>query len=163
MIICLTYQSTDATQPGERDIGQNGVDDRPFRLGSCLTLTLVRAKHSLARFYRGGSSALLEAGSLAQYRNPEWSIKMEDDTLFRCRVCGLLQLDQPWGESGKDPTFFICKCCGTEFGIEDCLPKGARRAREEWLAKGAPWFKPHLKPDDWDLEEQLKHIPEEFR
>jgi hypothetical protein len=81
----------------------------------------------------------------------------------RCRVCGLWSEDEPWGPDGRSPTYFICDCCGAEAGYEDVLPAAARTHREGWLARGAPWFWPRAKPDDWDLDEQLRHVPEEFR
>lgn len=88
---------------------------------------------------------------------------METDDIYRCRVCGILVPEPPWGENGKQSSHNICVCCGTEFGYEDGLLEAARKARKKWLAKGAPWFTPRFKPDDWDLEEQLKHIPAEWR
>lgn len=36
-----------------------------------------------------------------------------------CRVCGLDQDENPWGEDNASPTFDICACCGTEFGYHD--------------------------------------------
>ena len=65
-----------------------------------------------------------------------------DDTIMRCRVCGLLQSDPPWGYDGVSPTFDFCPCCGVEFGYEDALPLGAQRWREKWIANGAEWMNP---------------------
>ncbi len=80
-----------------------------------------------------------------------------------CRVCGLLQDCEPWGENGKTPSYEICDCCGVEFGYEDSTQESTWRFRKNWIEKGAPWFTMALKPENWSMEEQLKHVPEEFR
>lgn len=85
------------------------------------------------------------------------------NNLHRCRVCGLLQDEAPWGEDGCSASFNICDCCGTEFGYEDATLIGILRKRERWLADGAQWFSPKATPSDWNLQEQLQKIPEEFR
>jgi hypothetical protein len=55
------------------------------------------------------------------------------------------------------PNWAICACCGTEFGYEDSSPDSVRRAREEWIARGCPWFHESERPPDWNREEQLRH------
>lgn len=87
---------------------------------------------------------------------------MPDDR-FRCRVCGLLQADPPWGDDDRTPNFGICDCCGTEFGHEDCLRAGVLRKRAAWLAAGAVWFSPRGKPPGWSPETQLDRIPPAYR
>ncbi|HEX2912534.1 MAG TPA: hypothetical protein VH186_17120 [Chloroflexia bacterium] len=87
---------------------------------------------------------------------------MLNEEKYRCRVCGLLYPEPPWGEDGKSPSFDICECCGAEWGYEDCTIKGIRTYRERWIAEGAKWFEPKAKPEGWKLEEQLKMIPEEY-
>lgn len=79
-----------------------------------------------------------------------------------CRVCGLLQIDYPWGENGDTPTYDICPCCGVEFGNEDYTIVSIREYRKEWLRNYNGWFEPSKRPKDWNLEEQLKSIPEEW-
>lgn len=94
---------------------------------------------------------------------PENEIALDrDDSKFRCRVCGWLLQDPPWGPDGRTPTFKSCPCCGVEFGYEDFTPLGAARYRHLWLQRGGSWAGPEQKPSDWDLEEQLKHIPQRF-
>jgi hypothetical protein len=85
------------------------------------------------------------------------------DPLWHCRVCGLLWPAPPWGEDGKSPMWDFCPCCGVETGYGDSSLTGARRWREKWLAAGAEWEFPKEKPPDWDLEEQLQYVPEQFR
>lgn len=80
-----------------------------------------------------------------------------------CRVCGLDQGYPPWGDDGETSSFDICSCCGTEAGYEDNSPAAARMNRQRWLATGAQWFCPAERPADWDLQEQLKHIPPAFQ
>ena len=83
---------------------------------------------------------------------------------YYCRVCGLFQGQNypPWGWDGKCPSFDICECCGIEFGYNDCFLEDVKKARKEWLDKGAPWDSPEEKPQNWSLEDQLKNIPSEF-
>jgi hypothetical protein len=88
---------------------------------------------------------------------------MRDKELYRCRVCGFEEPVPPWGEDGATPTFDFCDCCGVEFGYADSSLAGIRRYRERWLAEGAKWHSPQYKPEGWMLEEQLQHIPIQFR
>lgn len=85
------------------------------------------------------------------------------DTIMNCRVCGLDQGDNPWGECGQFPSFDICGCCGVQFGYEDCTELGMREFRQKWLENGAKWFMPKDKPEEWSLEEQMKGIPDQFK
>jgi hypothetical protein len=87
---------------------------------------------------------------------------LKNEEYYRCRVCGLQQDDLPWGEDGETPSFNICPCCGTEFGYEDFTLEATRAQRERWLSTGAKWFKPKEKPEGWNLDEQLKKIPQHF-
>lgn len=79
-----------------------------------------------------------------------------------CRVCGLVQEDPPWGESGTDPSHDICACCGIEFGYEDATPVGAHRARARWRSAGYRWWSPEQRPQGWGPEEQLRRVPPEY-
>ena len=85
------------------------------------------------------------------------------DTIYNCRVCGLDQGFEPWGEDDKTPTFDICGCCGVQFGYEDCNVFYVKKFREEWIKNGAKWFCPKDKPENWLLEEQMKNIPAEYK
>lgn len=82
---------------------------------------------------------------------------------YLCRVCGLEQSEPPWGEDGRSPTYGFCPCCGVEFGYGDASLVAIRTHREKWLSTGAKWDSPGLRPDDWELNEQLKCIPTEYR
>jgi hypothetical protein len=84
---------------------------------------------------------------------------MRNDQL-RCRVCGLLQDEPPWGEDGRTATFDICDCCGVEFGYEDSTLESVERYRRAWLDKGAVWQNRRKRPTGWHVESQLKLIPE---
>jgi hypothetical protein len=79
-----------------------------------------------------------------------------------CRVCGLEQDEPPRNEQGR-ASYDICVCCGTEAGFDDLTLTGVRQRRKEWLDNGAQWFRKREKPPDWDLEQQLKNIPPEYR
>ena len=80
-----------------------------------------------------------------------------------CRVCGLMQLEAPWGDDGKSPSYEICSCCGVEFGYEDSSLKGVVTFRNKWLAGTTSWENDEEQPDNWDLEIQLKNVPLDFK
>ena len=76
-----------------------------------------------------------------------------------CHICGYLDLEEaPWGDDGKSPSYNICDCCGVEFGYEDYQETTLLTYRNEWIQKGANWFNPALKPDNWSLKQQLNNI-----
>lgn len=78
---------------------------------------------------------------------------------FTCPICGFNNLDKPaWDPVEKTPGFDICPCCGCEFGYDDATPQAGERYRLSWIKKGAEWFVPHLKPSNWNLQEQLSRI-----
>lgn len=81
---------------------------------------------------------------------------------YICRICGLEQKSPTWDEEGSS-SYNICHCCGVEFGIQDTPYDGVVEYREEWIQNGAQWSSPKMKPDGWDLEKQLKNIPEKWR
>jgi hypothetical protein len=81
-------------------------------------------------------------------------------TEFHCRVCGLAY-DEPTWQDGYG-SCDICFCCGAEFGYEDNCVESTLAYREKWLAAGARWFDPELRPADWDLAHQLAQVPKEF-
>lgn len=81
-----------------------------------------------------------------------------DDQNMRCRVCGLLQSEPPWGSDGKSPTYEYCPCCGVEFGYGDASSVAIQRWRDKWLANGAAWDEPKERPTNWDQAEQLSHV-----
>lgn len=84
-----------------------------------------------------------------------------------CLVCGFdyagFDDELPWGPYGDDPTYNFCPCCGVEFGYGDFALESARKWRTEWLASGANWFKPDLRPSAWDVDVQLARLPERAR
>lgn len=80
-----------------------------------------------------------------------------------CRVCGLISPGYfPWGESGNCASFEHCSCCGVMHGYTDSDVEGCRFLRKEWFASGCEWKYPEDKPSNWNLEEQLKNIPEAY-
>jgi hypothetical protein len=86
-----------------------------------------------------------------------------DDGSYYCRVCGLRQDFQPWGEHDKTPTFETCVCCGVNFGCEDCNKEFIWKFRDEWVKNGGNWTDLGKKPSNWSLEEQMKNIPEKYK
>ena len=83
--------------------------------------------------------------------------------LYNCRICGLNLGFEPWTDNGACPTHEICPCCGADFGYDDETPAIAKKYRDDWLKKGASWFCPNEKPENWSLEKQLTQIPKDFR
>lgn len=81
-----------------------------------------------------------------------------DHAMMRCRVCGLVQSEPPWGSDGKSPTFNYCPCCGVEFGYGDATPVAIQKWRQKWIAGGAKWDAPNEKPAMWEWQEQLAHV-----
>ncbi|BEG98213.1 hypothetical protein [Bacteroides sedimenti] len=79
-----------------------------------------------------------------------------------CRVCGLYIEDKPWGKDGLCPTYEICPCCGVEFGNEDYTPESIKRFRNNWIQQGAKWDESRDKPENWNLNEQLRDIPDDY-
>jgi|GEM_PF-1932010 len=80
-----------------------------------------------------------------------------------CRVCGLDYGPDNltwWGDG--DASFEICSCCGVEFGIQDTHLMGVRPYRLDWLKRDELWFEPSKKPEQWDVFEQMKNIPEKW-
>ena len=85
-----------------------------------------------------------------------------ESNTHECRVCGCYSDDFPWGEDGKSPSFQICPCCGVQFGKEDVTLESIKQYRAEWISKGGKWFDKDEKPDSWDMEIQMKNIPDKF-
>lgn len=93
-----------------------------------------------------------------------WSISMPNNKLTTCKVCGFYYKDYyPWGEFGDCPTFDFCVCCGTEFGYQDATPAAAKKKRDEWIHAGAKWNSPEHQPNNWNLQQQLENIPNEYK
>ncbi|KND26030.1 hypothetical protein [Streptomyces acidiscabies] len=78
-----------------------------------------------------------------------------------CRVCGQNDGTVLW--SNGTPHYVICDCCGTESGIGDDNLSQARELRGFWVANGAPWDVPRNRPEDWNLLDQMKNLPPEWR
>ena len=79
-----------------------------------------------------------------------------------CRVCGWDDGDDFYDQTGS-ATYIICDCCGAEAGRDQYDARSARRYRQEWLDKGAPWFSPRDMPPDWNVEAQLQAVPASYR
>ncbi len=63
---------------------------------------------------------------------------------------------------GNCPIYKICPCCGVEFGNEDYTIESTKWDKHKWIIEGTNWFIPKEKPEQWNKEEQFKHIPEKF-
>lgn len=86
---------------------------------------------------------------------PEW------ETV--CRVCGYDDGVDAFWEAGWPNEGNICDCCGNEPSVGDTSVMGLRNYRGYWLGQGAPWSSPNYRPKDWDILEQVKNIPSEWR
>lgn len=81
---------------------------------------------------------------------------------YICRTCGLEYQTPTWEDEGS-ASYDICNCCEVEFGIQDNTYKGVLEYRKKWLDSGALWADSKMKPKEWDLEKQLKNIPEKWK
>lgn len=78
---------------------------------------------------------------------------------YICHVCGFDGLKEPVSNKQNEPSYEICPCCGFEFGFDDAIGKDRyENFRINWIKSGANWFMPKLKPDNWQLKEQLKNL-----
>jgi hypothetical protein len=76
--------------------------------------------------------------------------------MFTCPVCAYNKMPYP------PEDFEICPCCGVEFGYHDHR-KSHKQLRDEWLARGAPWFNPlSPPPQNWNPLLQLLNAGYEF-
>ena len=80
---------------------------------------------------------------------------------YTCPVCGFKGLEENPYNQRKEPSYEICPCCGFEFGFDSAGSKESLiEYRQRWIKDGARWFIERLKPENWDLEAQLKNIEE---
>jgi hypothetical protein len=85
------------------------------------------------------------------------------EKINNCRVCGLEQGFAPWGPDGiSGPTYEYCPCCGVEFGYGDETLESFRVFRTYWVNNQKKWYKNSKMPINWDWEEQMRHIPDDF-
>ena len=77
---------------------------------------------------------------------------------YICPVCGFKGLKEvPYGHN--NPSYEICPCCGFEFGFDSAGNKDLFiKFRQRWIKNGAQWFIQKLKPEHWDLKEQLRNV-----
>lgn len=76
-----------------------------------------------------------------------------------CPVCGYDELLEPPYDEYNIPSYEICPCCGFEYGFDDQdLNFDFITYREKWLLSGAKWVQCQEKPDDWNLDTQLKNL-----
>ncbi|MEU6847337.1 hypothetical protein ABZ930_36250 [Streptomyces sp. NPDC046716] len=69
------------------------------------------------------------------------------------------------------PTSAVCDCCGSESGIGDMGAKsgswdgvrGLHDFRGWWIGHGAQWWRPHSRPRDWEVLQQVTNIPAPWR
>jgi len=88
----------------------------------------------------------------------------QDEQRYVCRVCGYRNPDHnPFYSENGGPEYGICACCGRESGYEDTTPEAAEMNRRRWIQEGTKWFHPELKPENWDLAEQLRRIGVELK
>lgn len=77
-----------------------------------------------------------------------------------CPICGFDGLEEPY----QLGSFDICPCCGIEFGYEDSVPRAEylperwAHLRNKWKEKGYRWSFEEYKPQNWNLNDQLKNL-----
>ncbi|GGZ30349.1 hypothetical protein [Streptomyces nitrosporeus] len=87
---------------------------------------------------------------------------VEDKTETACRICGHDD-GVPVFDAYGVPQYVICPCCYNESGIGDDNVSQVRELRGYWVANGAQWHEPKLRPADWDLLKQVANIPPDWR
>jgi hypothetical protein len=50
-----------------------------------------------------------------------------------------------------------------QFGKEDLTLESIKEYRDKWRSKGGEWFAKNEKPEGWDMDVQMKNIPDGFR
>jgi hypothetical protein len=81
---------------------------------------------------------------------------------YKCRVCGF-EHETPTWEYGDSPSYDICHCCGVEFGYSDFTVLAVKNFRKKWIENGAKWSgNISFKPNNWNVESQMKNIDEIF-
>jgi len=84
---------------------------------------------------------------------------MKESKKYICPVCGLDKLTDRLYNDSDNPSYEICDCCGFEFGFDDVVNKETYDSyRKKWLEKGANWFRPELKPANWNVDKQLNNL-----
>lgn len=78
---------------------------------------------------------------------------------YICPVCGYDKLDEPPYNEILEASYDTCPCCGVEFGYDDFKNDNVSFsiARRKWVEEGAKWFNENQKPNNWNMEEQLKN------
>jgi hypothetical protein len=84
--------------------------------------------------------------------NIEWHI---------CRICGY-QSDEPFWLITWWPSFEICPCCWSESWYHDLQQSAIEKNRQRWLEEWYKWFDEKEKTKNWNLEEQMNKIPEQY-
>lgn len=78
---------------------------------------------------------------------------------YTCPVCGYSKLHHPARDPNTgDPSFEICPSCGCEFGYDDATQSAIEKYRSNWISRGAPWFRPEFRPENWSLKRQVKRV-----
>lgn len=85
-------------------------------------------------------------------------------TAWYCRVCGLNQNYIHWDvDKQLPPTYDFCDCCNAQFGYNDSNNIAISIYRKRWIDSGAEWSNRTRRMEEWNLKEQLKNIPDEYR
>ena len=79
------------------------------------------------------------------------SLPLQSEVIIsHCPICGVPI--PPIDEQELRFSYDICECCGCEYGYTD-----HSLYREDWLKGGAKWNNEKAKPENWNLQEQLKN------
>ncbi len=88
---------------------------------------------------------------------------------YICPICGFVLDFKPW--SDNSPSEEICPSCGMQFGYDDAAGGNKEKRleiykswRKKWIKEGMKWWSEgQSHPENWNPNEQLKNIPEEFQ
>ncbi len=132
------------------------IKNLPWSVSVCIIFTFV-----IIRIVK--EIRVMAEKNLVKKRKIEQEKVYSASNTHECRVCGCCFEDFPWGEDGKSPSFQICPCCGVQFGKEDRTLESIKTYRAEWKNSGGKWFMENERPECWDIEQQMKNIPDDFK
>ncbi len=132
------------------------VGKLPLNIVGCLVITII-----LVFIFK--MAIKTNEKSLESARKREREKVYSASNMPICRICGHSSENFPWGEDGKSPSFQICSCCGVQFGKEDDTLESIKEYRAGWISKGGKWFVKNETPEGWNIETQMKNIPNEFK
>jgi len=78
-----------------------------------------------------------------------------------CPSCGMdLSDSSAWDTESIE--YDHCPCCGLKFSRKPSLLGEVCEKRDRWLLHPDFWHNQKEKPDEWNIEKQMEHIPRDY-